>query len=106
MHGHKRVLVTGGTGFLGSFLCERLLREGNDVLCVDVDEKKIEALKRGEIPIHEPGLDELIKRNSEAERLRFTTSAAEGVDGALLTSVSVPPRSRTRSTREILLDVS
>lgn len=35
MHGQKRVMVTGGTGFLGSFLCERLLREGNDVLCVD-----------------------------------------------------------------------
>jgi UDP-glucuronate decarboxylase len=35
MHGHKRIMVTGGTGFLGSFLCERLLREGNDVLCVD-----------------------------------------------------------------------
>ncbi|MBY4633567.1 NAD-dependent epimerase/dehydratase family protein, partial [Rhizobium croatiense] len=35
MHGHKGIMVTGGTGFLGSFLCERLLREGNDVLCVD-----------------------------------------------------------------------
>ena len=35
MHGQKRILVTGGTGFLGSFLCERLLREGNDVLAVD-----------------------------------------------------------------------
>ncbi|WP_411197141.1 NAD-dependent epimerase/dehydratase family protein, partial [Rhizobium sp.] len=35
MHGYKRIMVTGGTGFLGSFLCERLLREGNDVLCVD-----------------------------------------------------------------------
>ena len=35
MHGQKRIMVTGGTGFLGSFLCERLLREGNDVLAVD-----------------------------------------------------------------------
>ena len=35
MYGQKRIMVTGGTGFLGSFLCERLLREGNDVLCVD-----------------------------------------------------------------------
>ena len=43
---------------------------GNDVLCVDVDAKKIEGLKRGEVPIHEPGLDALIKSNAEAERLR------------------------------------
>jgi UDPglucose 6-dehydrogenase len=66
---------------------------GNDVLCVDVDAKKIEGLKRGEVPIHEPGLDALIKANVEAERLRFTTSAGDGVaHGQLqLIAVGTPP---------------
>ena len=63
------------------------------MLCVDVDAKKIEGLKRGEIPIHEPGLDALIKTNADAERLRFTTSAAEGVAHGLLQLIAVgtPP---------------
>jgi UDPglucose 6-dehydrogenase len=63
------------------------------VLCVDVDAKKIECLKQGIIPIHEPGLDALIKSNIEAERLKFTTSAKEGVDHGLfqLIAVGTPP---------------
>jgi UDPglucose 6-dehydrogenase len=66
---------------------------GNDVLCVDVDARKIEGLKNGIIPIHEPGLDALIKSNIEAERLKFTTSAKEGVDHGLfqLIAVGTPP---------------
>jgi UDPglucose 6-dehydrogenase len=66
---------------------------GNDVLCVDVDANKIEGLKRGEIPIHEPGLDALIKTNAEAERMRFTTSAADGVAHGQLQIIAVgtPP---------------
>jgi UDPglucose 6-dehydrogenase len=66
---------------------------GNDVLCVDIDAKKIEGLKQGIIPIHEPGLDALIKSNIEAERLKFTTSPKEGVDHGLfqLIAVGTPP---------------
>jgi UDPglucose 6-dehydrogenase len=52
---------------------------GNHVVCVDVDERKTAMLQRGEIPIHEPGLDDVVKRNFAAGRLRFTTQAAEGV---------------------------
>jgi UDPglucose 6-dehydrogenase len=82
-----------GSGYVGLVTGACLADAGNDVLCVDVDAKKIEGLKRGEIPIHEPGLDALIKTNAEAERLRFTTSAAEGVaHGQLqLIAVGTPP---------------
>jgi UDPglucose 6-dehydrogenase len=82
-----------GSGYVGLVTGACLADAGNDVLCVDVDANKIEGLKRGEIPIHEPGLDALIKTNAEAERLRFTTSAAEGVaHGQLqLIAVGTPP---------------
>jgi UDPglucose 6-dehydrogenase len=82
-----------GSGYVGLVTGACLADAGNDVLCVDVDANKIEGLKRGEIPIHEPGLDALIKTNGEAERLRFTTSAAEGVaHGQLqLIAVGTPP---------------
>jgi UDPglucose 6-dehydrogenase len=82
-----------GSGYVGLVTGACLADAGNDVLCVDVDEKKIEALKRGEIPIHEPGLDALIKSNFEAERLRFTTSAVEGVKHGVLQLIAVgtPP---------------
>jgi UDPglucose 6-dehydrogenase len=66
---------------------------GNDVLCVDVDERKTAMLQRGEVPIHEPGLDALIKRSAAAGRLRFTSDAQEGVDHGLfqLIAVGTPP---------------
>jgi UDPglucose 6-dehydrogenase len=82
-----------GSGYVGLVTGACLADVGNDVLCVDVDQKKIDALKRGEIPIHEPGLDDLIKRNAEAERLRFTTSAEEGVAHGVLQLIAVgtPP---------------
>jgi UDPglucose 6-dehydrogenase len=66
---------------------------GNDVVCVDVDARKIAMLKRGEVPIHEPGLDAVVKRNFEAGRLHFTTDAKEGVKHGLfqLIAVGTPP---------------
>jgi UDPglucose 6-dehydrogenase len=82
-----------GSGYVGLVTGACLADAGNDVLCVDVDEKKIEGLKQGIVPIHEPGLDALIKANIEAERLKFTTSAKEGVDHGLfqLIAVGTPP---------------
>jgi len=82
-----------GSGYVGLVTGACLADAGNDVLCVDVDQKKIEGLKQGVIPIHEPGLDALIKSNFEAERLKFTTSAKEGVDHGLfqLIAVGTPP---------------
>ena len=66
-----------GTGYVGLVTGTCLANTGNEVTCFDVDEAKIARLKRGEPPIYEPGLDELIHRNAKASRLRFTTDAAE-----------------------------
>src|ERR1700691_712012 len=82
-----------GSGYVGLVTGACLADAGNTVLCVDVDEGKIAMLMRGELPIHEPGLDAVVKRNFEAGRLRFTTSAQEGVRHGLfqLIAVGTPP---------------
>ena len=68
-----------GTGYVGLVSGACLAEMGNDVLCVDVDADKVARLERGEIPIHEPGLDAVVARNVAAQRLHFTSDAAEGV---------------------------
>ena len=82
-----------GSGYVGLVTGACLADAGNHVICVDIDAAKIERLKRGEVPIHEPGLEALIKRNSEAGRLEFTTDAARGVEHGLfqLIAVGTPP---------------
>ncbi len=82
-----------GSGYVGLVTGACLADAGNHIVCVDVDAKKIERLKRGEVPIHEPGLDGLIKRNSEAGRMEFTTDAEKGVAHGLfqLIAVGTPP---------------
>src|SRR6201994_4003958 len=82
-----------GSGYVGLVTGACLADAGNHVVCVDVDAAKIERLKRGEVPIHEPGLDALIKRNAEAGRLEFTTDAAKAVEHGLfhLIAVGTPP---------------
>ncbi len=68
-----------GTGYVGLVSGACLAEVGNDVLCYDVDARKIGALEAGGIPIQEPGLAEMVARNRAAGRLRFTTDAAQGV---------------------------
>jgi UDPglucose 6-dehydrogenase len=68
-----------GTGYVGLVTGTCLAEVGNDVLCLDLDENKIQTLKGGGIPIHEPGLLELVQSNVAAGRLRFTTSIEESV---------------------------
>ena len=82
-----------GSGYVGLVTSACLADAGNHVVCVDVDASKIERLSRGEVPIHEPGLDALIKRNAAAGRLEFTTDAAKGVEHGLfqLIAVGTPP---------------
>jgi UDPglucose 6-dehydrogenase len=82
-----------GSGYVGLVTGACLADAGNHVVCVDVDERKTQMLKRGELPIHEPGLDAVVKRNFDAGRLIFTTSAAEGVKHGQfqLIAVGTPP---------------
>ncbi len=82
-----------GSGYVGLVTGACLADAGNHVVCVDVDAKKVAMLQQGEVPIHEPGLDAMIKRNLEAERLRFTLDAKEAVAHGLfqLIAVGTPP---------------
>jgi UDPglucose 6-dehydrogenase len=82
-----------GSGYVGLVTGACLADAGNHVVCVDVDAGKIERLNRGEVPIHEPGLDALIKHNAQAGRLEFTTDAARGIEHGLfqLIAVGTPP---------------
>jgi UDPglucose 6-dehydrogenase len=82
-----------GTGYVGLVTGACLADAGNDVLGVDIDKAKVEALNRGEVPIHEPGLDGVIQRNHAAGRLKFTTDVAEAVAHGLfhLICVGTPP---------------
>ncbi len=78
-----------GTGYVGLVTGTCLADSGNEVTCVDIDPGKIERLNRGEVPIYEPGLEEMIRRNVKAERLAFTTSPAAAVARAKLVFIAV-----------------
>jgi len=75
-------LAVIGTGYVGLVAGAGFSDFGNDVICVDLDEKRVADLRQGIIPIHEPRLEELVKRNLAAGRLSFTTKIAEAVPGA------------------------
>jgi UDPglucose 6-dehydrogenase len=77
----KRICVVG-TGYVGLVTGTCFADLGNQVICLDIDEQKVARLKRGELPIFEPGLEELVLRNVAAGRLHFTTSYAEAVPEA------------------------
>ncbi len=82
-----------GSGYVGLVTGACLAEVGNEVICVDIDQGKIDRLNQGEVPIHEPGLDSLIQRNRTAGRLRFTTDIDEGVAHGLFQFIAVgtPP---------------
>ena len=82
-----------GTGYVGLVSGACLAEVGNDVLCLDLDENKINTLRQGGIPIFEPGLADMVKRNVAAGRLHFTTNIEESVaHGAVqFIAVGTPP---------------
>jgi len=86
-------LTVVGTGYVGLVTGTCFAEMGNNVVCVDVDKAKVEALKRGKVPIYEPGLDPLVLRNAEQGRLHFTSSLADGMTRTevFFIAVGTPP---------------
>jgi UDPglucose 6-dehydrogenase len=83
-----------GTGYVGLVTGAGLADFGNAVICCDIDERKIAALNKGEIPIYEPGLDTIVSRNVAEGRLRFTTDLPEAIRSsrAIFIAVGTPPK--------------
>jgi UDPglucose 6-dehydrogenase len=78
-----------GTGYVGLVAGTCFADSGNDVVCVDIDQRKVAMLQKGEVPIYEPGLDDLIAKNTKEKRLSFTTDLATGVKGAQVVFIAV-----------------
>lgn len=90
-----------GAGYVGLVTGACFAEMGHVVTCLDIDEKKIEMLKKGEVPIFEPGLDELIKRNLHHKRLRFTTDYTKAVSEAKVCFIAVPTPSKPDGSCDI-----
>jgi UDPglucose 6-dehydrogenase len=87
-----RVTVVG-SGYVGLVAGACFAETGNDVVCVDTDRGKVERLQRSDIPIHEPGLEAMVRRNQEQKRLEFTTELGAAVERAqvIFIAVGTPP---------------
>ncbi len=101
-------LTVHGTGYVGLVTGACIADTGTRVLCVDIDKGKIEALKRGEIPIYEPGLEAIVRRNLESGRLTFTTDVDEGVSFGKLQFIAVgtPPDEDGSADLQYVLEVA
>lgn len=97
-----------GSGYVGLVTGACLAEAGNHVICVDIDAEKVKRLNRGEVPIHEPGLDALIQRCRNAARLEFTTDVARGVAHGRLQFIAVgtPPDEDGSADLQYVLDVA
>jgi len=97
-----------GSGYVGLVAGTCFAESGNDVICVDVDEEKIEGLKRGVIPIYEPGLKEMVLRNCEEGRLSFTTDLAFAVQESLVNFIAVgtPPGADGSADLQYVINVA
>jgi len=79
-----------GSGYVGLVTGACFADVGHSVICVDNDQRKVKSLQNGIIPLYEPGLEEVVHRNVSANRLRFTTSTAEGVGQSQIVFIAVP----------------
>ena len=79
-----------GTGYVGLVTGTCLADTGNQVICVDINEKKVEMMKNGQVPIYEPGLEQLFNRNINQNRLHFTTNLAEAIVEAKIIFLALP----------------
>lgn len=97
-----------GTGYVGLVSGACFAEMGVEVTCVDIDSKKIERLMQGEIPIYEPGLDDLVRRNTTAGRLHFTTDLAACIDDVevVFSAVGTPPDEDGSADLSYVLDVA
>src|SRR5258707_15470970 len=78
-----------GTGYVGLVLGACMAESGNDVICVDKDEAKVRMLRRGKVPIYEPGLEEIVRRNKAEGRLVFTTELPKAVRASQVIFIAV-----------------
>ena len=82
-------LAVIGTGYVGLVAGTCFSETGNEVVCVDIDEAKIATLQQGKIPIYEPGLEEMVRRNAEEQRLMFTTDVDSAVRNSSIVFIAV-----------------
>ena len=97
-----------GTGYVGLVTGTCLAEVGNDVMCVDIDQAKIDGLRRGVVPIFEPGLEDMVKANRSAGRLHFSTDPAEGIahGEVLFIAVGTPPDEDGSADLRYVLEVA
>jgi UDPglucose 6-dehydrogenase len=97
-----------GTGYVGLVTGACFAEVGIDVTCIDIDEQKIDNLKKGVIPIYEPGLEDMVHRNVEKGRLHFSTNLANTLDGVdvIFSAVGTPPDEDGSADLKYVLDVA
>lgn len=97
-----------GSGYVGLVTGTCFAEVGIEVVCVDIDQKKIENLNNGIIPIYEPGLEEMVLRNKKKDRLKFTTSIAEALEDCevLFSAVGTPPDEDGSADLQYVLSVA
>ena len=101
-------LAIVGTGYVGLVSGTCFADMGVNVTCIDINERKIEELRRGVIPIYEPGLEEMVLRNVQAGRLRFGTDLSQGIDDydVIVCAVGTPPGEDGSADLQYVLEVA
>lgn len=97
-----------GTGYVGLVTGTCFAETGNNVMCIDINEEKINQLRAGKTPIYEPGLENLLERNIKEKRITFTTSLTEGIKGAqiIFLALPTPPGKDGEADLQYVLDVA